>query len=197
MEAVRHGLEKTPPELASDIVDRGIVMTGGGAMLDYCCYGSMLSRWYIGEPAVAAVGMRANLDSTWGNADDNGAMIVRFPTAMGLFEGSWTTWDHGVPNGPIIYGTTGTLVAENRDGKPVIRLERGHNDTTIYEAEPLPEGRQQVAQEFIHHLETGEPVHETLEPLFNLEVMAILDAGVRSADSGKLETVDSITWRIG
>ena len=33
VEAVRHGLEKTPPELASDIVDRGIVMTGGGAML--------------------------------------------------------------------------------------------------------------------------------------------------------------------
>ncbi|MBN1434904.1 rod shape-determining protein [Candidatus Fermentibacterales bacterium] len=33
IEAVRHGLEKTPPELASDIVDRGIVLTGGGALL--------------------------------------------------------------------------------------------------------------------------------------------------------------------
>lgn len=33
VEAVRHGLEKTPPELASDIVERGIVMTGGGALL--------------------------------------------------------------------------------------------------------------------------------------------------------------------
>ena len=26
-------LEKTPPELASDIADRGIVLTGGGSML--------------------------------------------------------------------------------------------------------------------------------------------------------------------
>ena len=26
-------LEDTPPELSSDIIDRGIVMTGGGAML--------------------------------------------------------------------------------------------------------------------------------------------------------------------
>ena len=26
-------LEKTPPELASDIADRGIVMTGGGSLL--------------------------------------------------------------------------------------------------------------------------------------------------------------------
>jgi rod shape-determining protein MreB len=26
-------LEKTPPELASDILDRGIIMTGGGSLL--------------------------------------------------------------------------------------------------------------------------------------------------------------------
>ncbi|MGH7458752.1 MAG: rod shape-determining protein [Longimicrobiaceae bacterium] len=33
VEAVRRSLEITPPELASDIVDRGIVMTGGGALI--------------------------------------------------------------------------------------------------------------------------------------------------------------------
>ncbi len=33
VDAVRIALEKTPPELASDIVDRGVVMTGGGSML--------------------------------------------------------------------------------------------------------------------------------------------------------------------
>jgi rod shape-determining protein MreB len=33
VEAVRAALERTPPELASDIVDRGIVMTGGGSLL--------------------------------------------------------------------------------------------------------------------------------------------------------------------
>ncbi|MEN8376325.1 MAG: rod shape-determining protein [Gemmatimonadota bacterium] len=33
VEAVRRALEITPPELASDIVDRGIVMTGGGSMI--------------------------------------------------------------------------------------------------------------------------------------------------------------------
>jgi rod shape-determining protein MreB len=33
VEAVRQALEQTPPELASDIVDRGIVMTGGGSLL--------------------------------------------------------------------------------------------------------------------------------------------------------------------
>lgn len=33
VEAVHSVLEKTPPELASDIADRGIVLTGGGSML--------------------------------------------------------------------------------------------------------------------------------------------------------------------
>jgi rod shape-determining protein MreB len=32
-EALRSSLEQTPPELASDIVDRGILMTGGGSLL--------------------------------------------------------------------------------------------------------------------------------------------------------------------
>ena len=33
IEAVKVALERTPPELASDILDRGIVLTGGGSML--------------------------------------------------------------------------------------------------------------------------------------------------------------------
>jgi rod shape-determining protein MreB len=33
VEAVRTALERTPPELAADIVDKGIVLTGGGALL--------------------------------------------------------------------------------------------------------------------------------------------------------------------
>jgi actin-like ATPase involved in cell morphogenesis len=33
VESVRIALERTPPELASDIVDKGIVLAGGGALL--------------------------------------------------------------------------------------------------------------------------------------------------------------------
>jgi len=33
VEAVKVALENTAPELAADIVDKGIVLTGGGAML--------------------------------------------------------------------------------------------------------------------------------------------------------------------
>jgi len=33
VDAVKYILEKTPPELSADIVDKGIVLTGGGALL--------------------------------------------------------------------------------------------------------------------------------------------------------------------
>lgn len=38
IEAVKTALECTPPELSSDIVDKGIVMTGGGALLNNLDY---------------------------------------------------------------------------------------------------------------------------------------------------------------
>jgi rod shape-determining protein MreB len=34
IDSIKYTLEKTPPELASDIMDRGIMLTGGGALLD-------------------------------------------------------------------------------------------------------------------------------------------------------------------
>ena len=34
VEAVKAVLEKTPPELAADIIEKGILLTGGGALLD-------------------------------------------------------------------------------------------------------------------------------------------------------------------
>jgi rod shape-determining protein MreB len=33
IEAIKNTLEKTPPELSADIIDHGIMLTGGGAML--------------------------------------------------------------------------------------------------------------------------------------------------------------------
>jgi len=171
--------------------------TGGGALLDYCCYGANLACWFLGEPAVAATGVKANLDSTWGDAEDNAIIVARFGSAMALLEASWTTLDHGVPTGPIIYGTTGTLVCEHHDGKSIVRLERGHGQTTIYEGDPLPKGREGTALEMIHHLDTGEPLHPTLDMPLNLQAQAILDAGARSAESGKMELVNNPTWCFG
>lgn len=33
LQAIKHVLQETPPELAADVIDKGIVLSGGGALL--------------------------------------------------------------------------------------------------------------------------------------------------------------------
>jgi len=162
--------------------------TGGGALLDYCCYGACLSRWFIGKPAVAAFGLTANLNSRYGAAEDNAVIAVHFPDAIALLEATWSCVDHGMPTGPILYGDKGTIVTAGREE---VRLIEGKGqEPRVVKGDPLPKGRATLAEEFVHHLETGEPLHETLDPRFNLEAQAILEAGIRSAESRRLEEVE-------
>ncbi|MFO7936364.1 MAG: Gfo/Idh/MocA family oxidoreductase [Kiritimatiellia bacterium] len=166
---------------------------GGGAMIDLCCYGMMYGVWYTGEKAVAVQGIRANLDSKWCDADDNGVMIARFPDAIAVAQGSWTTLGRQfLTAGPLmIFGSEGALSLEIYGEKPVVQLTRGAgHEVEIFEPEPLPEGRDNLAAEFIHHLETGEPVHETLSADFNLAMTEVFDAGLRSAATGDLIKLD-------
>lgn len=164
--------------------------TGGGALLDYCCYGACLSRWYLGEPAVEAIGFTANLNSPYGDAEDNAVITVRFPKAMALLEATWSCVDHGQPTGPILYGETGTMRLDDRDG--VWLMQGKGTEPKIVAGDPLPPGRANLAEEFIHHLETGAPLHPTLDPRFNLEAQAILEAGIVSAQTGRLTPVEQI-----
>jgi rod shape-determining protein MreB len=46
--AVKNVLERTPPELASDIIDRGMVVCGGGSLL------RGIDRWLTHETGVPA-----------------------------------------------------------------------------------------------------------------------------------------------
>lgn len=60
IEAVKVTLEKTPPELAADIMDRGIVMTGGGSLLrglDRLLSKETGMPVHIAEEALDCVGM--------------------------------------------------------------------------------------------------------------------------------------------
>lgn len=172
--------------------------TGGGALLDYCSYGACLARWYVGQPAVAAFGMKANLASQYGDAEDNAIITVRFPQAVAIFEATWSCVDHGVPTGPILYGKRGTLVVESSGSRERVTLIQGKGgEAQDILGDPLPPGRRTIAEEIIHHFETGDPVHPTLAASFNLDAQAILDAGARSASSGKLELVNDLSWCIG
>jgi rod shape-determining protein MreB len=71
---VKSVLEKTPPELASDIIDRGMVLVGGGALLrriDQLITKETGVAAYVAEAPMACVAMGA------GKALENYAIIRR------------------------------------------------------------------------------------------------------------------------
>jgi len=161
---------------------------GGGAMIDFCSYGALLARWLLEEQPASVLGTRVNLNSSWGDADDNGAILAHYKSALGVFEGTWTTRDLGKPWGPVLVGSKGTLLVEESKTSRV-RFRPGGGEEQVFEPDPLPEERASVAEEFIRSLETDTPLHPTLDMHVNLDVTAVLDAGLRSAESGRTETV--------
>jgi len=168
---------------------------GGGAMADYCCYGCLLARWYAGEPAVAANGMRINSRMPLGDAEDNAVILVRFPSIYAVIEGTWTTHNHTFSS-PILYGDTGSLVLDNLSDNQAL-IYRAGGVIEELPVESPPQNLQNLPAAYIHHMDTGEPMHELLCSELNLEAHAMLDAGIRGAKSGKTELIENIHWQIG
>ncbi len=171
---------------------------GGGASLDYCCYGACLSRWFLGEDPIAAYGVRASFGHQFTAADDYGAITAKFPSAVAHIEGSWTTIHPGAPNGPIVCGLEGTIAVDQENQKEV-RLFKTHrtSDAQIIPVAPLPEGRANIGQEVIHCLDTGDALHPTLDLPVNIGAMMVLDAGLRSSVTRKEESTGSRVYTIG
>ncbi len=171
--------------------------TGGGAMLDFCCYGAMACNWLIGERASAVMGMRCNTNSQWADADDNAAMMVRYPNCLAVLEGSWTVPANAASLGPELYGSEAMAYLGDRDGQPSVIIRDYYGNVEVLpQLTPQPH-RKNITAAFVHHMDTQEPLPDFLDMDVNLEVLAILDAGVRSANSGKLELINNLAWEIG
>ena len=118
-------------------------------------------------------------------------MVVRFPRALAVIESSWTTSHPGVPTGPVVYGSTGTIVVDA--GRTRLFRDLGDAGLALSAGEDaLPVGRATIAEEFVRTIETGQAPHPTLDVPVNLAATAMLDAARRSAVSGHVERVDDM-----
>ena len=76
VDAVHHVLERTPPELAADIYDRGIVFTGGGSLiygLDQLCQEKTGITTMIAEAPLTAVAIGTGKYIEYANGDSTDA----------------------------------------------------------------------------------------------------------------------------
>lgn len=168
---------------------------GGGALLDFCCYGANISRWFIGSAPEAVTGIIGMYDEPPGDVEDNAVLIIRYADAYALCEASWSQWGAVGSGGPFVWGTHGTLapLATESEKPAVLLIDEKHPDGYVVPVvEPAP-GYRNAPEHFLHCLETGEPLHSAVTPELNLDVSATLEAGARSAISGREVKLSEVT----
>jgi predicted dehydrogenase len=152
---------------------------GGGALLDFTCYGAVWLRWYLGMPnSVYAVTThtRPNTYKTNTNAT---VMAAYADNRVGIIEGSWD-----LPRSfqdIEVFGDKGSIY-----------MSRGKIDETIgygghkeIVAGTLSEDRRDPVSYFIQRVRGNQPVEGMVSPEFNVDAMEIVEAARRSAQSGK------------
>lgn len=161
--------------------------TGGGAILDYACYGAMLATWMFGKSAVKVQGIKKNFDAPFADIEDYSAMMLDFGDGVGLLEGSWATYNSGqIPSGPVLYGTEGTIVCDRYASNVKVYIGRSHGAPPTEVIETGTANQDEMLGAHVARVLRGEEtLDEFLSPDLNLAVVAALDAGTRSAELGK------------
>ncbi len=165
---------------------------GGGALIDYCSYGAMISRVLLGLPhQICAVGGRYQKEYI--EVEDNAVLIMRYPRAVGIAQASWSQIGRGRGSGPVIYGTTGTLIVHQRPNPREGHATRAGQvevmtvdqpDGELLDAPDLPAEERGALPYFISRLERDAPVEGIVSPEVGRDVQEILEAGYQSLAGG-------------
>ena len=161
-------------------------LNGGGAIMDFGCYGADLITWLAeGERplSVTAITQQLKKDTAYQHVDDEATIILTYNNFQGIIEASWN-WPDNRKN-MTIYGTSGYL--ECLDDANMRMVTKNHpSDMRI----PAPKVRPPMDDPysfFMFALRGRKPVKPTDQAALelNITVMEILDAARLSAKTGK------------
>lgn len=159
-------------------------INGAGALMDYCCYAADLAALLLGSPQ-SVTGMRGFFgdEPKYAASDDNAIIIAKYPHAFSVCEASWTQPVGYAGTNPVIYGSEGSIgihhdkILIQRPGKPEEAI-----------APPETKAPNRSAPEYmLHCLENGLPIEGFCSPKVSRNAQEILEAGLRSADTGETQ----------
>jgi len=159
---------------------------GGGVLLDIGCYGCFYTRWMLDGGAKSVVSVGANLNTDFGDTEDNFAAIVKFSDRISVLEGTWTTPRSLIPAGPMIICTDGVIVCEGPAENPGEVKAYDIFGTELETKEYThPQSYKNMMWHYADHSVNGTELFDMITLDTNMEVMAILNAIVKSARGGK------------
>jgi predicted dehydrogenase len=158
---------------------------GGGAVIDFGCYGANLMTYLMqGQRPTSVTAVLQQFQPTdYPKVDDEATIILTYPRAQAIIQASWN-WPIGRKDMEI-YGVQGTLVAENRNTLRTRFSEAAEETRTT-----LPERAAPGNDPFLYFkaLIEGRIAPDRYDPSSldnNMLVMEILDAAIRSAREGR------------
>ena len=174
------------PEFLAWLTDPA--QNGAGALFDFGCYGADLATVLMhGQPPVSVTAVtQTDKPEIYPRVDDDATVILRYPKAQAVLMPSWN-WSFARKDMEV-YGNAGYAITVAAD-KLRVRY-RGQEVESQLTAPPL----QQPRRDSLHYL--AAVLHGEIKPdgdLSSLEtnmvVMQILDAALRSAQTGKTITL--------
>jgi len=91
------------------------IQNGGGAIVDFGCYGANLMTWLMdGERPISVTAITQQLQAENNpQVDDESIIILQYPTCNAVIQGSWN-WPIGRKDMDM-YGETGAIHVDNRN----------------------------------------------------------------------------------
>lgn len=103
-------------------------LNGGGALVDFGCYGSNLATWFMrGEKPVSVRCLTQQLKpGIYPKVDDECTIIVEYTKAQAIIQASWN-WPYGIKDSRI-YGRKGYIFCNDRNNISY-RLDKQQKET--------------------------------------------------------------------
>jgi predicted dehydrogenase len=162
------------------------VQNGGGALIDFGCYGANLMTYLMQgvEPISVTAVTQHFKPAIYPKVDDEATIIVTYPTAQCIIQASWN-WPFGRKDMEV-YGQTGYVIATGKNGMRIRNktsvteqaVQITAKDIAVYE-DPFSyfadviKGKIKMLPNSLYSLDN------------NLAVVRILDAARESAATGK------------
>jgi predicted dehydrogenase len=164
------------------------VKNGGGAIMDFGCYGAEWALWLKGRPTrVLATAKKLKIEQQ-NKVDDDATIVLDYPDATVIIEASWD-WPSGMDRVQV-FGPKGSLLATGRD---LFYRPKGSDGAKMaLDGDPvalnaLPSEASNPVAYFIDCIRHSKPIEDPLSAKLNAQVMEILDAARESVRTGRQE----------
>ncbi len=162
------------------------VLNGGGAIMDFGCYGANLITWLMDgrRPELVMAVTDTIKPNLYPEVDDEATIVLKYPETQGVIQASWN-WPMGRKDMEV-YGKTGYIISEDRNNLRYLLNQKEKEKHEVLEERPSPYNDPFSVLAAVIRNEISLPEGNLYSLENNMVAMEILEAARESAKTGKL-----------